>query len=111
MEGKNEMSLAPVLFVGAFTLDTLYTVEGFAAGPSKYFAKERVCQAAGMATTAATAAARLGGKATLWASLGDDVVGDSLLTEIEAEGGKLPPCTPCRGRSLGQRHYRRRQCG
>lgn len=80
------MSLAPVLFVGAFTLDTLYTVEGFAAGPSKYFAKERVCQAAGMATTAATAAARLGGKATLWASLGDDVVGDSMLAEIEAEG-------------------------
>ena len=80
------MGVDPVLFVGAFTQDTLYSVESFAAGASKYFAKERVCQAAGMATTAATAAARLGGKAALWASLGDDPLGDSMLAEIEAEG-------------------------
>lgn len=80
------MGTAPVLFVGAFTLDTLYTVEEVSAGPGKYLASGRVCQAAGMATTAATAAARLGGKATLWASLGDDGMGDKMLAEIEAEG-------------------------
>ncbi|WP_424926767.1 PfkB family carbohydrate kinase [Amaricoccus tamworthensis] len=76
----------PVLFVGAFSLDTLYTVRGFSAGSGKYLSDSRVCTASGMATTAATAAVRLGGRASLWASVGDDAVGDAIIAEIAEEG-------------------------
>ncbi|MGB0235263.1 MAG: hypothetical protein ACPGAC_08385 [Candidatus Puniceispirillaceae bacterium] len=53
---------AAILFVGAFTLDVLYTTANFSNGPGKYLASSRISTASGMATTAATAAARLGGK-------------------------------------------------
>ncbi|MBE9640465.1 PfkB family carbohydrate kinase [Salipiger mangrovisoli] len=75
-----------VLFVGALTLDTLYRVDDFSRGPGKYLAHEKVSTASGMASTAATAAARLGGRATLWASVGDDQIAPSLIAEIAAEG-------------------------
>lgn len=75
-----------ILFVGAFTLDTLYTCADFSVAPGKYLAQSSVSTASGMATTAATAAARLGGRATLWASVGEDRVGEALIAEIEAEG-------------------------
>lgn len=75
-----------VLFVGALTLDTLYRVDDFSHGPRKYFAREKVSSASGMASTAATAAARLGGRPALWASVGDDQVAPALIAEIAAEG-------------------------
>ncbi len=75
-----------VLFVGALTLDTLYQIDDFSRGPGKYLARGTVRTASGMASTAATAAARLGGHAALWASVGDDDLGASLIAEIAAEG-------------------------
>jgi sulfofructose kinase len=75
-----------VLFVGALTLDTLYRVDDFSRGPGKYLANEKVTTASGMASTAATAAARLGGRAALWASVGDDQLAPALIAEIAAEG-------------------------
>ena len=82
---------AAILFVGAFTLDMLYTTANFSNGPGKYLASSRISTASGMATTAATAAARLGGKAALWASVGEDVTGHDLIKEIEAEGVDCRP--------------------
>lgn len=77
---------AKVLFVGALTLDTVYHVPGFAAGPGKYISQETTRMASGMAANAATAAARLGGCPSLWASVGSDDAGPSLIAEIAAEG-------------------------
>jgi sulfofructose kinase len=77
---------AAILFVGAFTLDVLYTSPNFSKGPGKYLASSRISTASGMATTAASAAARLGAKAALWASVGEDATGQALIKEIEAEG-------------------------
>lgn len=82
-----------VLFVGALTLDTLYKVDDFSQGAGKYLATDVITTASGMATAAATAAARLGGQASLWASVGDDATGHALIAEISAEG---VDCTPVR---------------
>ena len=39
-----------------------------------------------MASSAATAAARVGGKTALWASVGDDASGKELIKDLHAEG-------------------------
>ncbi len=75
-----------ILFAGALSQDTLYQVDDFSNGPGKYIADNSIITASGMATTAATAAARLGGKASLWASVGEDAIGPALITEITDEG-------------------------
>lgn len=75
-----------VLFVGALTLDTLYQVDDFSQGPGKYLSSAAVGSASGMATNAASAMARLGGQAALWASVGEDSTASALISEIEAEG-------------------------
>lgn len=76
----------PILFVGALTLDSIFRLDTLPARGGKYVAEDAVEVAAGMATAAATAAARLGGHAALWASAGDDDAGDRLVAEIAAEG-------------------------
>ncbi|MEN8676649.1 MAG: PfkB family carbohydrate kinase [Alteriqipengyuania sp.] len=82
-----------VLFVGALTRDVLYRVGDFSGGPGKYIAQGTVTTASGMASTAATAAARLGGCPALWASVGGDAIGPALIAEIAAEG---VDCCPVR---------------
>jgi sulfofructose kinase len=82
-----------VLFVGALTRDTLYRVEDFSRGPGKYLTEGTVSTASGMATNAATAAARLGGCPALWASVGGDALAPALIAEIAAEG---VDCSPVR---------------
>lgn len=77
---------ARTLFVGALTLDTLYRVDDFSRGPGKYLTTNAMRTASGMAANAATAAARLGGHPSLWASVGQDGQGAALIKEIEAEG-------------------------
>lgn len=75
-----------LLSVGAFTLDTILRVETLPVHQGKFIASDGVQIASGMATSAACAAHRLGAKVSLWASAGDDTVGDRLIAEIEAEG-------------------------
>lgn len=74
-----------VLFVGALTHDTLYRVNDFSKGPGKHLASG-IVTASGMAATAATAAARLGGKSALCASVGSDAKAQALIDEIASEG-------------------------
>lgn len=76
----------PILCVGALTLDTIFQMAELPAGPGKFLPLDAVENAAGMASSAATAIARLGGSVALWASVGDDATGRRLITEIEAEG-------------------------
>lgn len=75
-----------LLSVGAFTLDTILRVDTLPTHQGKFIASDGVQIASGMATSAACAAHRLGANVSLWASAGDDAVGDRLVAEIEAEG-------------------------
>ena len=75
-----------LLSVGALTLDTILRVETLPTHQGKFIASDGVQIAAGMATSAACAARRLGAEVSLWASAGDDAVGDQLLAGIAAEG-------------------------
>lgn len=75
-----------LLSVGALTLDTILRVEALPAHQGKFIASDGVQIASGMATSAACAAHRLGANVSLWASAGDDPVGDQLIAGIEAEG-------------------------
>ncbi|MES0061518.1 sugar kinase [Mesorhizobium sp. M0041] len=75
-----------LLSVGALTLDTILRVETLPTHQGKFIASDGIQIASGMATSAACAAGRLGAEVFLWASAGDDAVGDQLLAGIEAEG-------------------------
>ena len=75
-----------LLSVGAFTLDTILRVDQLPVHQGKFIASDGVQIASGMATSAACAAHRLGAEVSLWASAGDDAVGDQLVAEIQAEG-------------------------
>lgn len=75
-----------LLSVGALTLDTILRVETLPTHQGKFIASDGIQIASGMATSAACAARRLGAEVFLWASAGDDAVGDQLLAGIEAEG-------------------------
>ncbi|MER9460655.1 sugar kinase [Mesorhizobium sp. M0387] len=75
-----------LLSVGALTLDTILRVETLPTHQGKFIASDGIQIASGMATSAACAARRLDAEVFLWASAGDDAVGDQLLAGIEAEG-------------------------
>ncbi|UVK41932.1 sugar kinase [Mesorhizobium sp. AR07] len=75
-----------LLSVGALTLDTVLRVETLPVHQGKFIASDGVQIASGMAASAACAALRLGAEMSLWASAGDDPVGDQLIAGIEAEG-------------------------
>jgi sulfofructose kinase len=76
----------PILCVGALTLDTIFQLAELPPGPGKFLPTAVVEVAAGMASSAATAIARLGGAVALWASVGDDATGERLIRDITAEG-------------------------
>lgn len=81
------MSRTPhLVFLGAATIDMIFSVEQLPARPGKVLPTALVQAAHGMATSAATAAARLGGKASLITRIGDDPMGHRFLAEIQAEG-------------------------
>lgn len=81
------MSRAPrILCVGALTQDTIFRLEELPRGAGKFIPVEAVQNAAGMASSAATAARRQGAAVSLWASVGDDVLGTELTAELTAEG-------------------------
>ena len=75
-----------ILCVGALTMDTIFRIETLPAGPGKVIPLDAVEVAEGMAAAQAATIARLGGEAALWASAGDDAIGDRLVRQIAAEG-------------------------
>ena len=70
----------------ALTQDNIFRLERLPPGPGKFIPDTAVKVASGMATAAATAAARQGGVVSLWASTGDDAAGADLVREIAGEG-------------------------
>jgi sulfofructose kinase len=75
-----------LLSVGALTQDTILRLDRLPAEQGKFIASDGVQIAAGMAASAACAARRLGAEVSLWASAGDDAIGDQLVAEIAREG-------------------------
>jgi len=76
----------PILCVGAFTCDLVLHVPELPTGPGKFLAGRSSMVAAGMAASAATAVARLGHPVELWASAGEDMVGDFIVSELARDG-------------------------
>jgi sulfofructose kinase len=73
-----------VLTVGALALDTIFRFEHLPTTAGKYLPLETVQVAQGMATAQAASIVRLGGRARLWASIGDDATGDRIVTDLSA---------------------------
>ena len=75
-----------VLCVGALSLDTIFRFDMLPNGPGKYLPGEALDVAQGMATAQAASIVRLGGKARLWASCGDDANGDRIAAQLADAG-------------------------
>ncbi len=75
-----------ILCVGALTMDTIFRLETLPDGPGKFIPLDAVEVAEGMASAQAATIARLGGEVALWASAGDDAIGDRLIQQISGEG-------------------------
>jgi hypothetical protein len=75
-----------LLCVGALISDMIFRVEALPTTSGKFLPIEMVQTAAGMASSAATAARRQGGYFSLWASVGDDAVGRDLVKQMQEEG-------------------------
>ena len=75
-----------VLCVGALSLDTIFRLETLPDGPGKFLPKDALQVVQGMATAQAASIVRLGGTARLWASCGDDAIGDRMQADLAAAG-------------------------
>lgn len=80
------MSSKPILCVGALIADLMMQVPELPRHAGKHMPTGGRLVVAGMATSAATAVARLGHPVSLWASIGDDSVGDILAGAVAQEG-------------------------
>jgi sulfofructose kinase len=80
------MSQKPILCVGALIADLMLQVPELPRTPGKHMPTGAKLAVAGMATSAATAVARLGHAVSLWASVGDDVIGDYLVRALADDG-------------------------
>jgi sulfofructose kinase len=75
-----------VLCVGALSLDTIFRLDALPTGPGKFIPTDALDVAQGMATAQAATIAKLGGRARLWASCGDDTNGDRIVAQLDEAG-------------------------
>lgn len=75
-----------VLTVGALALDTIFRLDHLPTSSGKYLPLETVQVTQAMATAQAATIVKLGGKARLWASIGDDATGDRIESDLVAAG-------------------------
>ncbi len=75
-----------VFCVGLALQDTILTLDRIPDRPVKVYAKDRGEVGGGPAATAAVTVARLGGRASIAARIGDDNVGTAIRSEFEAAG-------------------------
>ncbi|RWY66355.1 sugar kinase [Rhizobium sp. WSM1325] len=71
-----------VLCVGAAVMDTLFRVRSLPNGQGKILPYDMLQIAEGMASSAAFAVARLGGKASLWGAVGNDATGERIIADL-----------------------------
>jgi sulfofructose kinase len=75
-----------VVCVGIAVLDRVYRVARLPDGAGKRFASAFAEVGGGPAATAAVTVARLGGRADLWARVGDDTAGAAIAADLSAHG-------------------------
>ena len=75
-----------VICTGLAVLDHVFYLPEIPKKPIKSFATNYQTVGGGNAATAAVAISRAGGKAVFWGSLGDDLNGDIILSELEGFG-------------------------
>ncbi|MGP1397105.1 MAG: PfkB family carbohydrate kinase [Inquilinaceae bacterium] len=80
-----------VLCVGIAVMDQVYEVDPMPTRPAKHFARNYLEVGGGPAANAAVTVARLGGRAVLWARVGDDDLGRRILDELAGEGVDVAP--------------------
>ena len=90
-----------VLTVGALALDTIFRFDHLPTTPGKYLPLETVQVAQGMATAQAASVVRLGGRARLWASIGDDATGERIVAELAEAGIDLSALRRVAGATSG----------
>jgi sulfofructose kinase len=72
--------------MGYATMDYIFSMREIPHEPLKFRARDFKAVGGGNAATAAVAIARLGGRAHLIARLGDDLIGDAILRELDGYG-------------------------
>ena len=77
--------MAGVLACGIAVLDIILALDHFPTKATKYRTSEAAITGGGCAASAAVAVARLGGESTLISRLGDDQIGDIIVSELESE--------------------------
>lgn len=75
-----------ILVCGLAVIDLVFSVDTIPTRPNKYPAHDMVTVGGGCAANAAVAIVRLGGQAALVARVGNDLVGDMIVSGLEAEG-------------------------
>ena len=75
-----------VICTGLAVLDHVFYLPEIPKNPIKSFATNYQTVGGGNAATAAVAISRAGGQAVFWGSLGDDLNGDIILSELEGFG-------------------------
>jgi sulfofructose kinase len=80
------MKTKPVICLGCAFWDTIFKVDVIPGHGSKVLPETAVQAASGMATAAAIAVARLGGKVEIWTRIGDDATGDAFVRDLVEEG-------------------------
>ena len=78
--------MTTVVCCGAATLDVLFRVAKIPTGPGKILPTAMLEVAHGMATSAAAAVSRLGGKGRLIARVGDDAAGERFVRDLTEAG-------------------------
>jgi sulfofructose kinase len=90
-----------VLCVGVAVLDNIFAIEAFPPEPTKVFARDYTQVGGGPAANAAVTVSRLGGKASLWARVGEDQVGARIIAEIAEYGVDVSHVRSIPGRRSG----------
>ena len=78
--------MTKILVAGLATLDLIFRLDNLPKLGEKYRAIEGLLSGGGNAGNAAVATARLGGKVSIFATLGQDDVGDLILKDFQKEG-------------------------
>lgn len=84
--------MSRVLVVGVAVADYVFYLDAFPTEAAKYRATDAMVVGGGCAANAAVAIARLGGNPLLAARLGQDAVGDGILSDLSDEGVDISLC-------------------
>ncbi|MDP6969559.1 MAG: PfkB family carbohydrate kinase [Gammaproteobacteria bacterium] len=89
--------MASIFVVGMAVMDFVFTVDQMPDKADKYAARSATIVGGGPAANAAVAIVRLGGKAYLGGRLGDDYMGDLIVTDLQHEQVDISYVQRCPG--------------